>query len=94
MKCSLGISNFLEEIASLSYSIVPLYFFALITEEVLYVLAILWNSAFKQVYLSFSPLPFTSLLFLAICKASSDNQFAFLHFFFFGVLLVTASYPM
>ena len=33
MKCSLGISNFLEEISSVSHSIVFLYFFALITEE-------------------------------------------------------------
>ena len=33
MTCSLGISNFLEEISSLSHSIVFLYFFALITEE-------------------------------------------------------------
>ena len=33
MKCSLGISNFLEEISSLSHSIVFLYIFALITEE-------------------------------------------------------------
>ena len=33
MKCSLGISNFLEEISSLSHSIVFLYFSALITEE-------------------------------------------------------------
>ena len=33
MKCSLGISNFLEEISSLSHSIVFLYFFTLITEE-------------------------------------------------------------
>ena len=33
MKCSLGISNFLEEISSLCCSIVFLYFFALITEE-------------------------------------------------------------
>jgi len=33
MKCSLGISNFFEEIPSLSRSIVFLYFFALITEE-------------------------------------------------------------
>ena len=33
MKCSLGISNFLEEISSLSYSIVFLYFFELITKE-------------------------------------------------------------
>ena len=34
MKFSLGISNFLEEISSLSHSIVFLYFFALITEEI------------------------------------------------------------
>ena len=33
MKCSLDRSNFLEEISSLSHSIVFLYFFALITEE-------------------------------------------------------------
>ena len=33
MKCSLGISNFLEDTSSLSHSIVFLYFFALITEE-------------------------------------------------------------
>ena len=34
MKCSLGISNSLDEISSLSHSIVFLYFFALIAEEV------------------------------------------------------------
>ena len=33
MKCYLSISNFLEEISSLSHSIVFLYFFVLITEE-------------------------------------------------------------
>ena len=33
MKSSLGISTFLEEISSLSHSIVFLYFFSLITEE-------------------------------------------------------------
>ena len=45
-------------------------------------LAILWNSAFKWVYLSFSPLPFTSLLFSATCKASSDNHLPTWIFFF------------
>ena len=35
MKCSLGISVFLEEIASLSHSIIFLCFFALIPEEAL-----------------------------------------------------------
>ena len=33
MKCSPGISNFLEEISSLSHSVLFLYFFALISEE-------------------------------------------------------------
>jgi len=53
----------------------------------LFLLAILWNSAFKWVYVSFSPLPLASL-FSAICKASSDNHFAFLHFFFSCQLLI------
>ena len=81
MKYSLGISNFLEEISSLSHSVLFLYFFALITKEDLSLLAVLWNSAFRCLYLSFSPLLFTSLLFIAICKASPDSHFAFLHFF-------------
>ena len=33
MECSLDICNFLEEISSLSHSVVFLYFFALIAEE-------------------------------------------------------------
>ena len=60
----------------------------------LFLLAILWNSAFKWVYLSFSPLLLASLLFSSICKASSDNYFAFLHFFFLGMALITASYTV
>ena len=63
-------------------------------KALLSLLAFLWNSAFKWVYLSFSPLPFTSLLFSAICKASSDSHFAFLHFFFLGMVLISASYTM
>ena len=47
-------------------------------------LDILWNSAFKWIYLSFSPLLFTSLLFTAICKASSDSHFAFCIYFSWG----------
>ena len=55
--------------------------------------AILWNSAFRRVFLSFSPLPFASL-FSVIGKASLDNHFAFLHFFFLGMVLITASCTM
>ena len=93
----------LEEIYTLSYSIVFLYFFALNTEEGFLIspcyslklciqMGIIF--AFKWVYLSFSPLPFVSLLFSAICKASSDNHLTFWHFFFLGTVLITVSYTM
>ena len=48
-------------------------------------LAILWNSAFNWVCLSFSPLLFASLLFTAICKTSSDSHLLFFSFLFLGV---------
>ena len=54
-------------------------------------LTILWNSVFNWIYLSLSPLLFTSLLSSAICKASSASHFAFLHCFFFEMVLVSAS---
>ena len=54
-------------------------------------LAILFNSVFRWICLSFSPLPLTSLLYSAICKSYSDNHFAFWHFFFLGMVLITAS---
>ena len=37
----------------------------------------------------FLPLPLPSLLSLAVCKTSSGNHFAFLHFFSFEMVLVT-----
>ena len=97
MKCSLDISNFLEELSSLFHSIVPPTpspFFLLFHIRRLFSPYFLWNSAFRWVYLSFSPLPFASFPFLAISKASSDNNFAFLHFFFLGMVLITTSYTM
>ena len=57
-------------------------------------LAILWNSAFRWLYLSFSPLPFTSLLCTAICKASPDSYFVFLYFFSMGTVLIPVSCTM
>ena len=50
MKCSFEISSFLEEISSLSPSVVFLYFFALFIEEGFFksLLAILWNSRWKS----------------------------------------------
>ena len=51
-------------------------------------LGVLWNSAFRCLNLSLSPLLFVSLLFTAICKASPDRHFAFLHFFSMGMVLI------
>ena len=50
-----------------------------------------------RVYLSPFPLPFASLLFSDLCKASLENRlffFFFLHFPFFGMVLVPTSYTM
>ena len=96
MKCPLGISNFLEEISSLSHSVVFLYFFALIAEEDFLISPCYSLELCIQMGMSFlfSSLLFTSLLYPAICKASSDSHFAFLHFFFLGMVLLPVSCTM
>ena len=53
-------------------------------------LAILWNSAFIWVYLSFSPVLFAYLLSTAIYEALLSH-FDFLHFFFLRMVLLPAS---
>ena len=95
MKCSLDISNFLEEISNLSHFIVFLYFFALITGEGFLISPFYSLELCIQMDISFlSPLLFPSLLFTTICKASSDSHFAFLNFFFLGMILIPVSYTM
>ena len=51
IKCSLGISNFLEGISSLSLCIVFISVRGLLRKAFLSFLAVLWNSAFKWVYI-------------------------------------------
>ena len=86
MKCSLGISNFLEEISTFFLFYCFPLFLCIVHFRRPYLFAILWNSAFSLVYLSLSPLPL--LYFLAIWKASSRQppcllEFLFHVFFFF-----------
>ena len=74
MKISLGISNFLDEISSLSHCIVVLCFFAIsktsLRKSFLSFHAILWNSAFKWLYLSISLFTFSaSKVMLKILQA-------------------------
>jgi len=62
MKCSLGISNVFEEISNISvllFSSICLHWS--LRKAFLPLYAILWNSEFRWVYLSFSPLPLASL---------------------------------
>ena len=68
------------------------YIFTLITEEGFLISPC--NSLVLCIQMGislFPPLPFTSLLFSAICKVSSGNHFAFLYFFFLGTVLITMS---
>ena len=95
MKCSLVFLIFLKRslvFPFLLFSSISLYWS--LKKAFLSLLAILWNSGLSWVYLSFSPLPFASLLFTAIFKASSNNHFAFLHFLSFGIILITVSCTM
>ena len=100
MKCPLGISNFLEEISNFSHSVVFLYFFALVAEEGFLISPCYSLELCIQMGISFLfsfAFSFSSSFFCffsAICKASSDNHFAFLHFFFLGMVLITASCTM
>ena len=88
MKSSLGISDFLEETSSLSHSFVFPYFFELITEEGFLISMPLFGTMHSNEFIF--PFLFCLKLFPAICKAS-DNHFAFLHFFFLEMILITAS---
>ena len=79
MKYYLDTTNFLEEISSLSHSIVS---------SILCIVHLRRSPCYSPelciqlgISLPFS-LSFTSLLFSSICKASSENHFALLHFFF------------
>ena len=95
MKYSLDTSNFLEEISSIFYFIIFLYFFELITEEGFLISPCYILELYIQMDISFlSPFVYASLLFTAICKASSESHFAVLNFFSLRVILVPVSCTM
>ena len=83
------VSNFLKEICSLSHSIVFLYFFALLTEggfliSPCYSLELCIRMGISFLFF----ITFCSSSFSGICKALSDNHFAFC---ISGMVLITAS---
>ena len=85
MKCSLGISHFLEENSSLSHSVVFLHFFALIAEEGFLISPCYSVELCIQMLISFI---FSFALTSFHSLASSDSHFALLHFFFLGMVLI------
>ena len=96
----LGISNFLEETSSLSHSIVFLYFFALFTEEGFLIspsysleLCIQFGTSFPF-SLPFASLSFFFYLFVSPPQTTTLPSFAFLHFLFLGIILVTTLWTM
>ena len=87
-----SISNFLEDVCSLSHSIVFLYFFSLISEEGFLISPCYSLQLCIQMGISFLfSFAFCIFSFSAICKASSGNHFAFLPFLCLGMVLITAS---
>ena len=81
------VSNFLEAISSLSHFIVFLYFFALITEE-----GFLMSPCYS-LHSDGYIFPFLLCLF-RVLFSQLFVCFAFLHFFFMGMVLITASCTM
>ena len=67
MRCSLGISNFLEEISSLSHSVVFLYFFALISGRLSYLFLLFFGTLHSDVYIFPFLLCFLIYNFVQIC---------------------------
>jgi len=82
------VSNFLEETSSLSvllFSSISLH--PSLRKAFLSLLAILWNPAFKWIYLSFSPLPLTSLFFSQLYVRPPQTAILPFAFLFLGDVL-------
>ena len=75
-------SNFLEEISSLSHYCFPLFLCIVHLGRLSYLSLLSFGNLHSDDISFFFSLPFASLSFSDICKASSKNHFAFLHFFF------------
>ena len=89
MKCSLGISSFPEEISRLSHSIVCLYFFALIISPCYSLEHCIQMDISFLFSFAFSSIGIYLLLFSQLFGRSPQS--AILHFFFLGMVLITAS---
>ena len=74
MKCSLGISDFLEEISNLSHFVVFLYFFALIAEEVLGCSTCMQSQNDRMVSVRFPGKPFNITVIQVYAPTSNTEE--------------------
>ena len=96
MKCSLGISNFLEEISSLSHSVIFLYFFCTDHWGRLSYLSLLFLETLHSNGYIFPFLLCLSILFFSqlFVRPPQTAILPFLHFFFLGIALISVSCTM
>ena len=80
MKCSFDDSDFLEEISSLSHSIVFLYFFALIDEEDFFLSLLFFGTLHSDAYIFTFLLCFSLLFFSQLFVRQPFRFFAFLFY--------------
>ena len=95
MKCSLGISNFLEEFSSLSHSTVFLHFFAFSSKGFFYLSMLFFGTLHSDGYI-FSFLLYLSFIFFSqlFVRPPQTTILPFLQFFFLGMVLILASCTM
>ena len=95
MLCSLGISNFLEEISSLSHSIVSLFLCIVHLRRLSYFF-LLFSGILHSVRYIFPLSPWLLPLFFSqiFVKPPQTTTLPFLYFFFLGMVLITASCTM
>src|SRR5574337_1311052 len=92
MKCSFGISDFLEEIPSLSHSVVFLYFFASIAKEGSHLSLLFFGTLHSDVYIFPFLLCFSLLFFSQLfLRPPQTAILLFLHFFSMGMVLIPVS---
>ena len=92
MKCSLGVSNFLEEISSLLILLFLLFLFSDHCGRLSYLSLLFFGTLHSDGWCFLFFLAFSFSSFLSSLLGLLRQLFAILHFSFLGIVLITASY--
>ena len=94
MKCSLGISNFLEEISKLSHSIIPLFLCIDCWGRLSYLSLLFFGTLHLNRYIFPFSFAFHFSSFLSYLYGLLRQPLCLFHFFSLGMVLITASCTM